>query len=339
MYENLRLAIIGSGKWGKNHVKTASKILDPKNITVCDLDPETENLVSQIDGDIKFTSDFNCVLEDEGINAFIIATPADTHFKLAKSALEKGKNVLVEKPITLYSSEAETLVEIAKKNSVKLMVGHILLFHSAIKTIKGAIDLGKIGNLQYIYSNRLNLGTLRQQENILWSFAPHDISIIQYFTGNYPTEVYCHGADFLQNNIEDTTLTYLRYPGNIHAHIYVSWLHPFKEQRLVVVGSKGMYAFEDTAKDDKLKFYSKGFKSVNGSFEKIDGDAEIVALENTNPLHEEQIHFFNSILNDTDPLTNGIHALEVLRILESAQKGLESAKLGKNVAFKPVPVN
>jgi UDP-2-acetamido-3-amino-2,3-dideoxy-glucuronate N-acetyltransferase len=236
--------------------------------------------------------------------------------------LKAGKNVLVEKPITLNSAEAEELLSISSNLKLKLMVGHILLYHPAVITMKEGIEKGTIGKLQYIYSNRLNLGAIRSEENILWSFAPHDISLIQYFTGSNPDTISAHGAVFLQEGVEDTTLTYLEYPGNIKAHIYVSWLHPFKEQRLVVVGEKGMYVFEDSAKTDKLKFYSKGFRKVNGSLEKFEEDYKVIEFENKSPLSEEHIHFYNSIINNTEPLTDGRHAIEVLKILEEATKSL-----------------
>ncbi len=325
--ERIKVGIIGCGRWGFNHVRTAHKLVKEENIVVCDFNPASEEKVRTLSDTIKFTTNVDDVLKDDDINAVIVATPAETHYQVTKDALEAGKNVLVEKPITLYSGETKELIEIAEKGNLKLMVGHVLLYHPAVKKIKECIDNGKIGNLQYIYSNRVNLGALRTEENILWSFAPHDISIIQYLTESFPNEVHAHGAIILQSNIEDTTLTYLNYPGNVNAHIYVSWLHPFKEQRLIVVGSKGMFVFEDTLKTEKLKYFPKGFKNINGTFEKFDGDYEVVEFETKMPLNEEQMHFYNSIINDTKPLTDGRHAMEVLRILEMAQEKLPSAKL------------
>jgi len=185
---------------------------------------------------------------------------------------------------------------------------------------------GKIGRLQYIYSNRLNLGAIRSEENSLWSFAPHDISVIQYLVDDNPIDVQAHGGDYVQNGIEDTTLTFLTYPNGVKAHIFVSWLHPFKEQRMVVIGDKGMFVFEDSAKTEKLKFYKKGFQSVNGSIEKFDSDYEVVDFENKMPLTEEHKHFYDSVLNNTTPLTDGRHAFEVLKILEQATNSLKGSK-------------
>lgn len=321
---NFKVAIIGAGRWGFNHVRTANSILDPKNITVFDSRPEIEEKISELNSEINFTTNFNDVLDDKSIKAVIIATPAETHFEIAKKSMESGKHALVEKPITLLSKEAEDLHKLSIKLNLKLMVGHVLLYHPAILRIKEGLDNGEIGNLQYIYSNRLNLGAIRSEENILWSFAPHDISVIQYFIDKNPISIQACGSDILQDGIEDTTVTYLDYPGKVSAHIFVSWLHPFKEQRLIVIGDKGMYVFEDSVQVDKLKLYEKGFKKVNGNYEKFDNKYKVIEFENKMPLTEEQIHFYNSIINDTQPRTDGKHAYEVLKILNKATESLKS---------------
>ncbi len=278
--------------------------------------------VRSVSDKIRFSTDLNDVICNREINSVIVATPAETHFAVAKSLLLKDKNVLVEKPITLHSLEAVELRKIAEDRGLKLMVGHVLLFHPAVLRLKELVKGGKIGRLQYIYSNRLNFGTVRTEENILWSFAPHDISIVQLLTESNPIDVYARGASFLQPNLEDSTVTYLVYPGNVHAHIFVSWLHPFKEQRLVVIGDKGMMVFEDSAPKDKLKFYPKRFNNANGTIEKFDGEFEVINHEEKEPLAEEQLHFRNSVVNNIRPLTDGKHALEVLEILEKAERSL-----------------
>lgn len=328
MFEEIGLGIIGAGRWGINHVRTANQLLGSKLKIVCDFSPEASEKIRTISPEIQYTTRLDDVLENPDINAVIIATPAETHYKVAKKSLLHGKNVLVEKPITLISAEARELISIAGKEGKKLMVGHVLLYHPAVKKIKAMIGANKIGKLQYIYSNRLNLGSIRSEENILWSFAPHDISVIQYLLESNPVYVDAKGAAILQNEIEDTTVTYLSYPGNIHAHIFVSWLHPFKEQRMVIVGDEGMFVFEDSIKTDKLKFYPKGFKNINGSLQKFEGDFEVIDFENLQPLTEEQKHFFNSIINDESPLTDGVHAVEVLEILEKAQICLTTNRTG-----------
>ena len=320
----INLAIIGTGRWGMNHLKTAASLLDSSGITVCDANPKTKEKVTAVNDKIRFTTDLNDILNNPAINACIISSPAETHYEIAKKCLTAKKNCLVEKPITLYSYEAEELLNLSQKFNLKLMVGHVLLYHPALQKIKEEIGKDKIGKLQYIYSNRLNLGAIRSEENILWSFAPHDISIIQYLVDDNPKKIFAKGLDILQNNIEDTTITYLEYPNNIHAHIFVSWLHPFKEQRMVVIGEKGMYVFEDSLKTEKLKFYEKGFRMNNGVIEKFENEYIVVEYEDKSPLTEEQKHFYASIENNTPPLTDGKHALEVLRILEQATKSLKN---------------
>ncbi len=327
MYNEIGLGIIGSGRWGINHVRTAYQLLGKNLKFVCDFNPKASEKISDISSDIPFTTKIEDILENSGINAVIVATPAETHYNIAKRALQFGKNVLVEKPITLITEDAKDLNKIAEAEGVKLMVGHVLLFHPAVRRIKELINENKIGKLQYIYSNRLNLGSVRSEENILWSFAPHDISVIQYLLESNPIFIDAKGADFLQHNIEDTTITYLSYPNNIHAHIFVSWLHPFKEQRLVITGTEGMLVFEDSLKTDKLKFYPKGFRNVNGTLQKFEDDFEVVEFENVQPLSEEHKHFFDSIIYNFQPLADGVHALEVLEILEKAQSSLKNKNL------------
>lgn len=318
----IKLAVIGCGKWGINHIKTAYKILNKNLLLTCDINSVNSEKIEQISKEIKFSTDINDVINNPEINAVIVSTSAETHYEIARKCLLAKKNVLVEKPITLLSKEACDLVNISKDYNVKLMVGHVLLYHPAVLTLKEKIDNGMIGKLQYIYSNRLNLGTIRSEENILWSFAPHDISIIQFLTGSNPIWIGAKGAALVQENIEDTTLTYLKYPENIHAHIFVSWLHPFKEHRVVVIGTEGMLVFEDSLKNEKLKFYKKGFNIVNGSPEKFDSDYEVINYPEKAPLEEEQKHFFDCIINNRIPRTDGVHAKEVLEILEVAQTKL-----------------
>ncbi|MGD8778974.1 MAG: Gfo/Idh/MocA family oxidoreductase [Ignavibacteria bacterium] len=324
-YDGIKLAIIGAGKWGKNHIRTANSLLRSENIIVFDTNANASEIVASVNSDIHFTTEIENVTNNKEINAVIISSPAETHYELSREFIENGKNVLVEKPITLQVDHAEELVELSNNNNVKLMVGHVLLYHPAVEKIKEGINEGKIGTLQYLYSNRLNLGALRKEENVFWSFAPHDISLLQYIIEDDPINIESFGAVYLQRDIEDTTLTYLEYPNNIRGHIHVSWLHPFKEQRLVVVGDEGMYVFEDTLKTDKLKLYKKGFKIGENGFEKYDEDFVSIELEDKMPLTEEHVHFYASILNDTKPITDGKHALQVLKILDAATKKLHKA--------------
>jgi len=325
----MNLAIIGAGKWGLNHVKTALKILEDKysgkyTLTVCDSDKKNEEIIKKISPKIIFTTEIADILNNSKINLAIVSTPAETHYEITKSLLLAGKNVLTEKPLTFVSKETEDLIVIAEKMNLKLMTGHVLLFHPAVQKMKDIIDDGIIGKLLYIYSNRLNLGMIRKQENILYSFAPHDVSIIQYLMNSFPDYVYGSGPDILQKGIEDSTITILKYPNGVHCHIFVSWLHPFKEQRFVVIGEKGMLVFEDSLKEEKLKFYKKGFNLVDGELEKFESKYEVVDFNISQPLENEQMHFFDSVLNNTRPLADGYHALEVLQILEKAQYSMKN---------------
>ncbi len=326
----MKLAVIGCGRWGINHVRTAYRLFAEKLVLVSDIDPSASERIRKISDSIRFTTELDEIVNNRGINAVIVATPATTHYSITRTLLLSGKNVLVEKPITLELSEARELIAIAEEKKLKLMVGHVLLYHPAVRKLKELVDAGKIGKLQYVYSNRLNFGTVRTEENILWSFAPHDISIIQFLVGSSPDSVEARGASFLQKDIEDSTITYLSYPGNIHAHIFVSWLHPFKEQRLVVIGDRGMMVFEDSAPKDKLKFYPKGFnKGIGDSLsdkkplEKFDGDFEVIPHDDKQPLAEEHRHFIKSIEEDLVPLTDGHHALKVLEILKRAEESMK----------------
>lgn len=320
--KELGLAIVGCGRWGMNHVKTASALFGGNLVMVADMNPAAAETVKKISTDIEFTPDLEKVAADERINAVIVATPAETHYAVTKKLLQAGKNVLVEKPLTILSIQAQALVDFAEVRHLKLMVGHVLLYHPAVRKLKELLKSGKVGKLQYVYSNRLNFGTVRSEENILWSFAPHDISIIQMLTGSNPIWVGAWGASFLQPHIEDSTVTCLSYPSNVNAHIFVSWLHPFKEQRLVVIGDKGMIVFEDNLPKDKLKFYPKHFAANHGTIEKFDGEYEIIPHEEGQPLEEEQRHFAECVMFDRRPLTDGKHALEVLAILEKAERSV-----------------
>ncbi|MBV6444310.1 MAG: scyllo-inositol 2-dehydrogenase (NAD(+)) [Ignavibacteriaceae bacterium] len=320
-FNQIKLAVLGVGNWGKNHLKTAATLLPHENITVYDPGLRTKETVRAVSDKINIADSIDDIINNPEITTAIVATPAQTHYFVAKGMLESGKHVLAEKPITLYSKEAENLVHIAEKKNLRLMVGHVLLYHEAVKIIKNGVNK-ELGELQYLYSNRLNLGKIRFEENSLWSFAPHDIAIIQYIVGASPIAIHAKGSAVIQPHIEDSTVTYLKYPENTSAHIFVSWLHPFKEQRLVVIGTEGMYVFEDSLPKDKLKFYKKGFKNINGRFEAFDQSFEVVQYDHKPPLEEEQRHFFNCVLTGETPLSDGKHALEVLKILEQAQERL-----------------
>jgi UDP-2-acetamido-3-amino-2,3-dideoxy-glucuronate N-acetyltransferase len=325
------IAVVGAGRWGKNHIKTLSEIGHLGGIIETDSTKKKE--FQKLYPDVPF---YNTVQEtlDSDFNGYVVATPAPTHFEVTRFLIENNKNVLVEKPIALKSEHAKILVDMAEQNNVKLMVGHVLLYHPAIRKIKEMLTDGAIGKLQYMYSNRLNLGTVRTEENILWSFAPHDVSIFQYFVGQMPSSSISEGGTFLQPGVHDSTVTILHYPDNVVAHIFVSWLHPFKEHRLVVIGSKGMISFEDSSAKKELLFYEKGIDWIKGEPIMRDGAIKKIKYDHKMPLTEELLHFVDCIDNSKTPLTDARLGMDVLTILEKAQKSLTKQRVDSSVARK-----
>ncbi len=316
---NKKVCVVGAGRWGKNHIRTLYELGCLAGIVDASADVHTECKKKYPDAKI-FTSIRDAVREE--FDGFTVATPAETHFDIAKFIINHKKHVLVEKPLALEAKKARRLNELAKENRVNLMVGHLLLFHPAIRKIKELIESGKIGKFQYIYSNRLNLGTVRTEENILWSFAPHDISIFQYLIGSFPVEVVSRGGAFLQPHIHDSSMTVLTYPGNIVGHIFVNWLHPFKEHRLVVVGSKGMLSYEDSSDDKNILFYEKGIDWIQGEPIKRDGPTEIIPYDKAMPLMEELRYFVEHLDGNPVGIADAQNGVEVLEILEKASESL-----------------
>ncbi len=315
-----RICVVGTGRWGQNHLRSL-KAIGCLAGAVESRKERREELSSEYP-EIVFHEDVDQALK-AGYDGFTVATPAETHFAIAQKILTKKQHVLVEKPLALTSYEARSLHKLAQKNGCHLMVGHVLLFHPAIQKIKQLLEEGKLGKLQYLYSNRLNLGTVRKEENILWSFAPHDISIFQYLIGDLPEKLHSGGGAFVQSHIHDSTMTFLEYPNNIKGHIFVSWLHPFKEHRFVVIGSKGMLSYEDSSQDKQLLYFEKGIDWVNGEPIKRDGPTEVIDYERKMPLQEELQYFVDCIAEkQTLELANGRNAVEVLSILEEASKQL-----------------
>lgn len=315
------ICVIGGGRWGQNHIRTLFEMGNLGGIV--EANPKRlKELLEQYP--VKGYKDIDEALEAD-FDGFTIAAPAPLHFDIAKKVLEKGKSVLVEKPMTLSAKTSKELVQIAAKNNAQLMVGHVLLFHPAIRKIKEMIDGGKIGELYYLYSNRLNLGTVRTEENVFWSFAPHDISVLDYFVGHPAEQIESKGSKFLQKNVYDYTMTQLTYPNNIHAHIFVSWLHPFKEQRLVVIGSKGMISFEDSSAEKEIKFYDKHIDFQQGIPIKVENPTEIIPYEKGQPLTKELMYFVEN-LDKKIKIADGQSGYEVVKVLEKAQELIDKAK-------------
>jgi UDP-2-acetamido-3-amino-2,3-dideoxy-glucuronate N-acetyltransferase len=327
------ICVVGGGRWGANHIRT----LDDLGMLGGFVEPDGDRRAALADRHPRAAA--LARIEDavqQPFDGFVIATPAHTHVELARFVIERGRHVLVEKPLALVSRDARDLVAAAARARVNLMVGHVLLFHPAIRKIREIIRGGqdsKIGRLQYLYSNRLNLGTVRTEENILWSFAPHDISIFQYWIGAAPVEVSSRGGVFLQPHIHDTTLTMLRYPDNVVGHVFLSWLHPYKEHRIVVIGSKGMLSFEDSSQGKQLLFYEKGIDWVQGEPIPRDGPTESIPYGDEQPLAAELRYFAERCDGRPVEIASGASGVEVLEILERATDSLrgggEAAAAGR----------
>lgn len=315
-----KIGVIGAGYWGKNLVRNFYQLdrLD----AVCDINEQTlKEMRDLYVGNIIFFTYKNDLLDC--VDAVVIATPVATHYQIAKEALIRGKDVFIEKPMALKFTEGRELVELAERQKKILMVGHLLEYHSTIKWLKHLISIEDLGDVHYIYSNRLNLGKIRREENVMWSFAPHDIAVILRLLNQMPDRVFCGGGSYLASGIVDTTVSYLYFPNGVQAHIFVSWLHPYKEQKLVVVGSKKMAVFDGSKQDELcLSAYTHGTDLI------IRKDQEIIQVKlPAEPLREECQHFLNCIDEQQQPLTDGESALKVLEVLEACQRSLETGKM------------
>ena len=319
-----QICVIGGGRWGKNHIRTLFEMGNLGGIAESNEDRMKELFLKY---PVKSFDNVADAMNDN-FDGFVVATPAESHYAIGKKLLENGCHILVEKPLTLSSIESQELIDIAEKNNIRLMVGHLLLFHPAIRKIKEVINEGKIGALYYLYSTRLNLGTVRTEENVFWSFAPHDISVIEFLVGHHAVEIHAKGAKFLQKHIDDVTITQLTYPNNIHAHIFVSWLHPFKEQRLIIIGSQGMISFDDSSKEKNILFYNKRIDWHEGIPVKVEEPDEIIAYKRSSPLANE-LNYFIEHLDSKIEIADGKSGYEVVRVLEKAQKFLNKESLYK----------
>ncbi|MDD5195571.1 MAG: Gfo/Idh/MocA family oxidoreductase [Candidatus Omnitrophica bacterium] len=319
---NQSIGLIGLGYWGKNILRNLHNLGAVS--FACDSNLKTLKIRREEFPEIKYTDTFSDLLTSPQINAIAISTPAISHYELVRQALLADKDVFVEKPLALNVEDAHKLVELAQEKNKILMVGHLLRYHPAFIKLKELIEKGELGRIQYLYSNRLNIGKLRVEENILWSFAPHDISAILALIGKFPLNVNCFGGDYLNKGIYDTTVTSLEFDGGVRAHIFVSWLHPFKEQKLVVVGTGAMAVFDDLA-SEKLLIYPHKIEWSNGKVP-IARQAKFnsVKIKHAEPLLEELKHFLDCITSRKQPRTDGQEGLSVLKVLQAAEDSLSS---------------
>ncbi|USO01286.1 MAG: Gfo/Idh/MocA family oxidoreductase [Alphaproteobacteria bacterium] len=316
--QKLKIAVIGCGHWGKNLVRNFFELGMLKY--VCDANTAHAQEIAR-----KYSVEEKSIAEilKTDIDGVVIAAPAEQHYDIAKASLEAGKHVFVEKPLSLKINEAEKLCELSATQNKILMVGHLLQYHPAFVKLEEFVKRGKLGKLQYIYSNRLNLGKFRTQENILWSFAPHDISMILSLAGDVPQSVLATGAAHLNPHIYDVTTTHLTFKNGIRAHVFVSWLHPFKEQKLVVVGDRGMAVFDDGLDwSEKLKLYPHQVNWVNGLPQPQKAEFEAISLNSQEPLKAECEHFLDCIKHKSMPRTDSLEGLNVLKVLDASQQSL-----------------
>jgi UDP-2-acetamido-3-amino-2,3-dideoxy-glucuronate N-acetyltransferase len=315
------IAVIGAGDWGKNLVRNFAEL----NVlhTVCDTDVGKLETLCTRWPHVNVSTVLTAVLQNPEIEAVAIATPVTLHYPLAKAALNAGKDVFVEKPLALTVAEGEELRALSQRLNRILMVGHLLEYHPAVLRLKKLVNDGVLGKVQYIYSNRLNLGKIRKEENILWSFAPHDLSVILLLLNEMPLRVGCHGASYLHQSIADVTISTLEFPSGVQAHIFVSWLHPYKEQKLVVVGDKQMACFDDTVPEGKLKLFSHHIQWIERVPVIQKAQAEVIETADVEPLREECEHFVACVAGRILPRTDAASGVRVLRILQACQQSLE----------------
>jgi UDP-2-acetamido-3-amino-2,3-dideoxy-glucuronate N-acetyltransferase len=324
----MNVAVVGVGYWGRNLARNFHELRALG--VLCDAHPSVEESCKREYQGVRFCREFSAVLSDPSIAAVALATPAVTHYEMAKAVLEAGKDVFVEKPLAIDVNEGEDLVELAAAKGRILMVGHILRYHPAILKLHELIQDGALGQISYLYSNRLNIGKIRTEENILWSFAPHDISVMLALLNEMPTRVSCQGGAFLNRDVCDVTLSHFDFPSGVQAHIFVSWLHPVKEQRLVVVGSEKMAVFDDTT-EHKLVLYPHKVEWKKRIPTAVKARGENVALNILEPLRAECQHFLDCVESRNSPVSDGAEGLRVLRVLDACQRSL----LDGAVALEP----
>jgi len=323
----LRVGVIGAGAWGRNHVRTLASLPGADLVAVCDATPGTRaNLAKQYPG-ITVTDDVATLLGM--VEGVVIATPAITHADVARQAIAAGIPTLVEKPFALTVADAEDVAERADKAGVPLMVGHLLEYHPVVERLRELIVDGALGQLYYLYGQRVNLGQVRKDENALWSFGPHDVSVALYLMGQAPVSVTAVGKCYLQPGIEDVVFLTMEFASGVVAHVQLSWLDPHKERRLTVVGSKQMAVFDDMQAREKLRIYDKGvkngheYKSFGESLQIREGDIFIPRLSNAEPLGLELEHFLRVARRDIAPRSDAADGVRVVRVLAAADTSLK----------------
>ena len=324
----INVAVIGAGAWGKNHIRVFSELPNARLKYICDTDPSKLASVRKAYPQSSTVETLQPLLQDPEVKGVVIASSAVSHYSLARELLMADKDILVEKPMALNSEDAAELLEIAEKRKRILMVGHLLLYHPVVDRLKAMISSGEIGKIYYLYTQRVNLGVIRQDENALLSFAPHDLSVILYLMDEEPVIVSAHGESYIQKEIEDVVFLSLRFADGKMANIHLSWLDPHKSRKITVVGSKKMVVFDDMEASEKLKIYDKGVGSPSyntyGEYLSLRfGDITIPNIKMREPLRVEAEHFIECIEVRKEPKTGGRDGLKVVNILMAAQESLK----------------
>ncbi len=326
----IRVAVVGLGDWGHNHVRTLTGLPDCKVEYIHDQNEAKVRKQLAQKPSLRVADSLDVILDDSAVDAVVVATTAPSHYEVARRVLESGKDVLIEKPMTLEVDHAELLCNLATEKDQLVQVGHLLLFHPAVQRLKRLIDNGDLGEVHYIYSQRLNLGVIRKDENALWSLAPHDFSLINYLFDSVPHSMNASGGSYLQKDIGDVFFVTMHYPGGQIGHSHVSWLDPHKVRRLTVVGSRKMALFDDMSRTEKVRIYDKGIEAPDyenyGEVLQIrTGDIHSPALDNAEPLKLQAQHFLECIRERRNPIVDGRAGLAVVRMLDMAGCALERA--------------
>jgi|TARA_Y100000310_G_C20703189_1_gene832006 UDP-2-acetamido-3-amino-2,3-dideoxy-glucuronate N-acetyltransferase len=320
----INIGLIGFGRFGQNYFRTFNELEDVEVRWICSNTINTRKEMPLILNDkIKTTIDYNDILNDDGVDAVAIVTPATTHYKIAKDAINSGKHVIVEKPLTLSSKDAEDLVKISNGKKKILMVGHIHRYNPGIQKLKEDIDKGKLGKINYIHYTHLGNGPVREDVNALWDFFPHTLTILDYFFDELPLSVNAKGACYLRKGIHDVVTVDIKLPDNVFIVAIGSWLYPFKRMGLVVTGEKKFATFDDYAEKEKLKYYDNRPKIINGKAIMEDKGYEAPKIGSGKPLTNQLKHFLDCIKSNKTPLTDGSKALKTIKVLEYAQESLK----------------
>jgi predicted dehydrogenase len=323
------LAVVGLGYWGPNLARNFHSLEEAEVRWLCDASEETLQSTGARFPEVGTTPSLDEVLSDPQVDAVAIATPVATHAKLAVRCLEAGKHAFVEKPLAQTVPEAEEAVAAARATGRTLMVGHLLEYHPGVTMLKELADLGELGEIHYIYGNRLNLGKLRADENALWSLGAHDVSVLLRLAGEEPSECHAFGESYMRPGVEDVVFCFLRFPSGLTAHLHLSWLDPHKERRFTVVGSKRMATFDDMELEQKLTVYDKGFDQDYrnyGEYIARSGDAWSPRVPNDEPLRLECQHFLECVREGHEPLSGPESGLRVVRVLEALQGSLAASR-------------